>query len=91
VPKTDIVSLDLARLLREERIRRGLSINALAKKSGLSQPMVSYIERGLRNPTLKILLRIADALNVDLWKLLKSASAGRKKQYQIRPVRQDTV
>ena len=46
----------------------------LAKKSGLSVAMISYVERGLRSPTLDTLLRIAAALGVDLSKLLKQAA-----------------
>ncbi len=49
----------------------------LADKSGLSQPMVSYVERGKCNPTLGTLLRIANALDVDLWRLIKRASTAR--------------
>ncbi len=48
-------------------------MNRLAEKSGLSQAMVSYVERGIRNPTLDTLLRIAGALNVDLPRLIKRA------------------
>jgi transcriptional regulator with XRE-family HTH domain len=48
-------------------------MDQLAAKSGLSQPMISYVERGLRNPTLDTLLRIASALDVDLSKLLEQA------------------
>ena len=77
VPRT--VSLDVARLLRDERIRQGISIRRLATMSGLSQPMVGYVERGLRNPTLDTLLRIAVALDVDLWHLLKRASTRRRR------------
>ena len=40
--------------------------------------MISYVERGMRNPTLDTLLRMADALDTDLWKLLKQASGTRK-------------
>jgi transcriptional regulator with XRE-family HTH domain len=72
VPK--IIALEVARLLRTERVRQELSMTRLAEKSGLSQPMVSYVERGMRNPTLDTLLRIAIALDVDLWMLLKQAS-----------------
>jgi len=46
----------------------------LAQKSGLSVAMISYVERGMRNPTLDTLLRMAIALDIDLWKLLKQAS-----------------
>jgi transcriptional regulator with XRE-family HTH domain len=49
----------------------------LAKKAGLSQPMISYVERGMRIPTLETALRIADALDVDLSELLKQASKRR--------------
>ncbi len=71
------ISLEVARLLRSERIRRGFSMYRVAKSSGLSLQMISYVERGERNPTLDTLLRIANALGVDLSKLLKQASKRR--------------
>jgi transcriptional regulator with XRE-family HTH domain len=52
-------------------------MNRVAQLAKLSQQMVSYVERGLRNPTLDTLLRIADALDVDLWRLLKQVSTAR--------------
>ena len=78
MPKKDVsrsVSLEVVRLLRKERIRRGLSLNQLGEKAGLSRSMVSYVERGMRNPTLDTAFRLADALNVNLWRLIKQASA----------------
>jgi transcriptional regulator with XRE-family HTH domain len=80
VPKKYIprsVSFEVVRLLRKERIRREISLNRLAEKAGLSRSMVSYVERGMRNPTLDTLLRIAEALDLDLWKLIKRASTRR--------------
>jgi transcriptional regulator with XRE-family HTH domain len=77
VPKKNIphsASFEVVRLLRKERIRREISLNRLAEKAGLSRSMVSYVERGMRNPTLDTLLRIAEALDLDLWKLIKWAS-----------------
>jgi len=68
------ISIEVALLLRTERIRQGLSISRVAKKAGLSHQMVSYVEREMRNPTLDTMLRIAGALNVDLWRLIKRAS-----------------
>jgi transcriptional regulator with XRE-family HTH domain len=41
-------------------------MNEVAQRAGLSQQMVSYVERGMRNPTLETLLRIASALGIDL-------------------------
>ncbi|HWX17264.1 MAG TPA: helix-turn-helix transcriptional regulator [Chthoniobacterales bacterium] len=80
VPKTDApraISLEVVRLLKKERIRSGISMNRLAEKAGLSQSMVSLLERGMRTPTLDTLLRISAALNVDLSKLLKRGSKRR--------------
>ena len=63
-----------ARLLKEERLRREISMTQIAQQSGLSQQMISYVERGMRSPTLDTLLRISSVLRVDLWKIIKAAS-----------------
>jgi transcriptional regulator with XRE-family HTH domain len=39
-------------------------MSQVASEAGLSQQMVSYVERGMRNPTLDTLLRIAGVLKV---------------------------
>ena len=54
------IGMDAARLLRQARARSGLSQRALAGRAGVSQPMISAIERGLQDPrhaTLDKLLR----------------------------------
>ena len=73
LPET--IGANVLRLLREERIRAQIPMVRLAEKSGLSVAMISYVERGLRNPTLDTVLRIAIALDVDLPKLIKRASS----------------
>jgi transcriptional regulator with XRE-family HTH domain len=65
--------------LRDERIRQHVSMDSLAAKSGLSQPMISYVERGMRNPMLDTLLRIAGALEVDLASLIKRAVKSKRR------------
>ncbi|XHR29021.1 MAG: helix-turn-helix domain-containing protein [Chthoniobacteraceae bacterium] len=62
------------RALREERIRQKWSMSELAGWSGLDVSMISLVERGLRRPSLEVLLRIADALKMDLWLVLKEAT-----------------
>jgi transcriptional regulator with XRE-family HTH domain len=66
----------MARLLREQREAMGLSMNEVAARAGLSHTMISRVERGLRRPTLDTLLRIAGAMKLDLWPLLKKAENG---------------
>jgi len=51
-----------------------MSMTVLAQKSGLSLSMVSFVEREIRKPTMDTLLRIAEALEIDLWKLLRDAT-----------------
>ena len=64
------------RLIRAERERQEVSMNLLAKRAGLSQPMISLVERDLRNPTLDTLLRMANALELDLSRVIAQATKG---------------
>ena len=65
----------VARIIREERVRRGLSLNVLAERAGLSRQMVSYVEQEERNPSLDSLLRIADVIETLLEKIIQRARA----------------
>jgi transcriptional regulator with XRE-family HTH domain len=62
--------------LRQERQRQGRSQNELARSAGLSQPMVLRVEKYERLPTIDTLLRLAEALGVDLGKIISEASKG---------------
>ena len=66
-------------LLREERERRGLSKCAVEQRAGVSQQMVGYVERGLRNPSLETVVRMAAALEVNLADIIRRASELSKK------------
>ena len=54
----------VARLIREERQRQNLSLNALAARAGLSRQMVTFVEREERNPSLDTVLRLSSALGI---------------------------
>ncbi len=71
----EAVCAEVVRRLRQERESRKLSNYAVAQRSGVSQSMLSLVERGKRNPTLELLLRIADGIEVDFPELLKQACA----------------
>jgi transcriptional regulator with XRE-family HTH domain len=64
---------NVVRLLREEREKQKLSMNVVAQRAGLSHSIVSLVERDLRNPTLDTLLRIAEAMEVDLGEIISKA------------------
>jgi len=61
----------LGEAIREERSALGISQEALAKRSGLHRTYISDIERGLRNPTVNSIQRIACALHVSVAKLFE--------------------
>lgn len=68
--------MDLVRLLGEnvkrERIRQGLTQDALAVEAGMRRSYLSDIERGVRNPSVHALGRLAVALGVEAAELLRS-------------------
>jgi transcriptional regulator with XRE-family HTH domain len=69
----DAISSQIACLLKEERKKRGLSLNKLAKDAGLSRQTISFIEHEVQSPTVDTLLRITGALKVDLDKIFARA------------------
>jgi len=60
--------------VREARLAKGLSQESLAEKAGLHRTYIGTVERGERNPSLVNLVRIADALAVDLSTLTERLS-----------------
>ena len=62
--------------VRAERERRGLSQEGLGFEAELDRTYVSGIERGVRNPTVVTIRRIAAALGVAPSRLLRAAEGG---------------
>jgi transcriptional regulator with XRE-family HTH domain len=62
----EAIRKEIIRLLQRERERRKLSKYAVAQRSGVSESMLSLVERGLRNPTMEWMLRLADGIGADL-------------------------
>jgi transcriptional regulator with XRE-family HTH domain len=69
------LNLRIADRVRELRSAQGLSLDALASKSGVSRSMISLIERGESSATAVVLERIATGLGVMLASLF-DAPAG---------------
>ncbi|MFB5744212.1 helix-turn-helix domain-containing protein [Cedecea sp. S5-13] len=60
------IQAQLGQRVKQLRLQKGLSQEALAERCGLDRTYVSGIERGVRNPTLEVLHIIANGLNIDL-------------------------
>ncbi|WP_428631124.1 helix-turn-helix domain-containing protein [Sphingopyxis sp.] len=67
--------MDVVRLfgenVRKERLARDLTQQDLAAKLGMERSYLSELERGRRNPTVQALGRLADALELEPWELLR--------------------
>ncbi|MBB2176697.1 helix-turn-helix domain-containing protein [Gluconacetobacter johannae] len=55
----------LGRIIHRERIRLGISQEELADRVELDRTYISGMERGLRNPTFMVLLRLAQILQIN--------------------------
>lgn len=68
--------------LRQFRVNRGISLEALAKQIGVSKLTLIKIESGEANPTLSVIWKIANGLNIPVTALLSiesDVSIARKK------------
>lgn len=61
---------NLGRKIRLLRKEQDISQEQLAYECGLSRQYISYLESGLKSPTIDTLLSIADAMNVHVKSLL---------------------
>ena len=63
----------LGALIRARRQAAGLSLRALAERTGVSNAYLSQVERGRHEPSISVLKAIADALDVSPALLLARA------------------
>jgi transcriptional regulator with XRE-family HTH domain len=63
----------LGELIRSQRRLANLSLRELAERTHVSNPYLSQIERGLHEPSVRVLKAIADALNLSAETLLAQA------------------
>ena len=63
----------LGAFIREQRKRANLSLRQLAELTSLSNPYLSQVERGLHQPSVRVLKAISDALNLSAETMLAQA------------------
>jgi transcriptional regulator with XRE-family HTH domain len=71
------IAFDLGRDVRARREKKGWSQAELAEAAGMTQSAVARFEAGGTVPTIRILHKIATALDAELRIDLRSRSAGR--------------
>ena len=63
----------LGAFIHEQRKRANLSLRQLAELTSLSNPYLSQVERGLHQPSVRVLKAISDALNLSAETMLAQA------------------
>ncbi len=63
----------LGRVIREQRTQAELSLRELAARTNVSNPYLSQLERGLHEPSVRVLKAIAMALNMSAEALMVQA------------------
>lgn len=58
--------MDVIRAIVDARISQNLTQKELAKRTGINQGDISKLENGTRNPSLKLLKRLADGMDMVL-------------------------
>jgi transcriptional regulator with XRE-family HTH domain len=66
--------------VRELRRSRGLSQERLAALAGIDRAYMGGIERGQRNPTLSMIQRVADGLEMPISELFRAVEGSRRKR-----------
>ena len=67
--------MDMGRKVRSLRESAGLSLKDLAQQAGVSESFVSQIERGVANPSVASLRRLAEALDASVGSLFEGPQA----------------
>ena len=62
--------------LREVRQKKGWSQEEFAHRAELDRTYVSGVERGIRNPTLDVITKFADTLDVEVADLFPRSDRG---------------
>ncbi|MEU4574533.1 helix-turn-helix domain-containing protein [Nonomuraea sp. ATR24] len=67
----EMINQAIATNVRAQRTHRGLTLDALAARSGVSRGMLVQVEQGRTNPSVSTLTRIASALGVTVARLVE--------------------
>lgn len=78
MPARQSILQSFGQLIVKRRKGLGISQEELAHRADLDRTYVSGLERGVRNPSLTAIVKVAEGLGVTIDKLLKGLEAGAK-------------
>lgn len=69
--EADTAAQYFGHIVRRRRLKANMSQEALAAEAACHPTYISLVERGLRNPSLDTMLKLARGLNCPAWKLVR--------------------
>ena len=66
------------RVIRKRREATGVSQEALADRAGLHRTYISLLERGLRNPSLTVIAKLAKALGTTITSIVSELESPKR-------------
>ncbi len=82
--KGELKELNLGQKIKALRQRQGISLEEMARRTNLSQPLLSQIESEVVAPPVATLLKIARALNVNIGYFFQTEEVEEKKAVIVR-------
>jgi len=76
--KQELKELNLGQKIKTLRQRKGLSLQQIAEKTNLSEPLLSQIEGEVVAPPVATLLKISKALNVNIGYFFQEEESGKR-------------
>lgn len=64
--------------LKERRQKLGLTQGHLFEQTGITASYISFIERGRGNPTLDMMVKLAEAVGLEAWDMIRPDDTSRK-------------
>ena len=82
--------MNLGSLLRHHRKSKGLTLKAVAQKTGVSEGFLSQVENNVKSPSVETLINICSALEVNVGDVINQAS-NHKRLFVVRKEEWDEV
>ena len=79
IPAERQLLLRLGETIQKKRLSMGLSQEQVCSIMNMNRTYLSDVERGVSNPSFLVLWRIAFALKLELWQIIKDADFGAQK------------
>ena len=68
---------ELGAKIRRARTRGHLTQETIAARTGIDYKRYQRLEQGAVNPTMRTLLRVSEAIGIDVWELMAEGPKGR--------------